>query len=450
MADPPAMKKQPNLTVDGLRRRHALFAFGVAGLLPACTTASHMDNPHASDPEDRAEVANLQRDLNIYQRFGRHRSGSAADLATAEWLSTGFASIGYEVTRLPLPVDNHDQVDATLAVGPDNYSLLAQPPFLQEGRNQVEGRLSYLGPTGPRESLSGRLIVADAPYDRASSYSSPAYRALANIAINHNARGLILITNGPSQEATWLNTSPDQNYPLTALCAPKNANPLRDLAIQGRSALLSTPPRMAKRTAYSLVARLERGPKQIVVSTPYSGWTEGAGERGPGVATLRALARWLRYNKTDHSVTLIATSGHEQGDLGMRGVLARAAPMPDTTDIWFHLGAGFAARDWYETPIGLVPMKSADAQRYLLASSTMRSYAETAFKRIPGLETVHALSPETAAGELKMIAETGYENAIGMFGAHRFHHTDMDTSKAVFGELVAPVALSVRRLLSRI
>ena len=149
-----------------------------------------------------------------------------------------------------------------------------------------------------------------------------------------------------------------------------------------------TPLRQPKRTAYSLVASLVRGPRQIVVSTPFSGWTQCAGERGPGIATLLALVPWLKQAKPSHSITFIATSGHELGDLGMRDVLAHAAPDPSTVDSWFHLGAGFAARDWYETPIGLVPMKSADPQRYLLASDTLRGQAAAAFQGLPGLETV--------------------------------------------------------------
>ena len=63
-------------------------------------------------------------------------------------------------------------------------------------------------------------------------------------------------------------------------------------------------------SAYNVMGRIERGPRWIVVSTPYSGWFTCGGERGAGIAIWRALARWAGGAESKDSFLFVANSGH--------------------------------------------------------------------------------------------------------------------------------------------
>src|SRR3546814_8243070 len=73
------------------------------------------------------------------------------------------------------------------------------------------------------------------------------------------------------------------------------------------------------RAAENVVARRVRdGRRWVVVSTPRSGWTDCAGERGPGLAIWLALAEWMPHAFADHSLLFVCHSGHEYENLGAR------------------------------------------------------------------------------------------------------------------------------------
>ena len=77
-----------------------------------------------------------------------------------------------------------------------------------------------------------------------------------------------------------------------------------------------------------------------VISTPSSGWFTCAGERGPGIAALLALAEWAHARPDSLHYLFVATSGHELDFLGARLFHeAQLAPPPERTQVWLHLSA---------------------------------------------------------------------------------------------------------------
>jgi len=428
-----------------LTRRAALALLSTGTVLPACTaTSARMPQTSAAGASNAFATERLQEDLETYDGFGIHRSGSRADGLTTDWMAAHLSRHGYDVRQQAFRVPNHDTMNAQIQIEGTGIELAAQPPFRPAGAHIVSGELVYAGPAGLQSDPGGKIILADAPYGRPSSFESREYRALANLALEQNAKALLLITNGPTGDAALLNISLHRNYPLTALVAPDIADQLRPHALRGRSARLVTPPSKPARTAQNVIAALTRGPRAIVVSTPTSGWTHCAGERGPGIAALRALASWLPKAFTTHTIILLAASGHELGHLGGETFLEDGAPPPGLVDLWVHLGAGWATRDWHETPSGLLPLEHADPQRYLLASPSVSAPVATAFKGISGLGQVYPLTSETAAGELKTIHQAGYRNLFGMFAAHRYHHTMADRMNCTSGSLLRPPLNALR------
>lgn len=415
-------------------------------LLPSLGAA--LSAPATSAPRHQGATAGvfapsaLQQDLEIYDALGIHRSGGTAEKETLDWLAKHWETCGFTTSRYPITVPNHDALYASLSWDNETVQLLGQPPFQTE--NEVAGDLVWLSHPNHGARIENRIAVASLPSHRHSHLFAREIYPFVQRAINDKASALILVTTGPSSEATLLNIRLGERLPLLAVAAPNTSDSLVSAAGAGKAARLVTPQLGGEHTAHNLIAELPATGPRIIVSTPISGWAHCAGERGPGVAAIRALASYLGASRNGYSITLIATTGHELGDLGIRQWLGHGAPSPDETALWVHLGAGWAARNWHDSDIGLLPMRSADPQRYLLATEDILSVAREKFRGQAGLESAYPLTPDTAAGELKEIISAGFKTAIGAFGAHRYHHTLQDRMNCTDGSLVAGPLVAFR------
>jgi len=273
----------------------------------------------------------------------------------------------------------------------------------------------------------------DLPARRWSSVRQAELRDLPDRVRASGAAGLILVTNGPTGEAIALNApagAPPFGVP-TLVLAPKDAGPVLAAAREGRTARLVIDGEASQRPAFNLIGRIDRGKgRTVVLSTPRSGWFTCAGERGPGIALWMALLPWMAKTLTRHDIVVITASGHEYENLGAEAFLHREAPEPKRTDLWVHLGAGIAARDWKETPQGLEPLDRPDPARVLMGSAHLVEILKESFAGEAGLEAPLPAGP-AAAGELAEILRAGYPAAFGVFGAHRFHHTLLDDARCL-------------------
>jgi hypothetical protein len=128
--------------------------------------------------------------------------------------------------------------------------------------------------------------------------------------------------------------------------------------------------------------------------------------------------------------------------------LETGAPPPLQTRLWAHLGANVAARDWHELGGGrLLPLRTADPQRFLVATPELVEPARRAFVDEPGLEQAYP-SNGGAEGELAEVLAAGYPRAFGIFGAHRFHHARNDDMRCVEPQLVVSTGQAVQRLIA--
>jgi hypothetical protein len=258
------------------------------------------------------------------------------------------------------------------------------------------------------------------------------------------AAAIVIATRGPTGDLIALNADADQPLPPLpiVLVAGRDAARLQAQAAAATPARLriagaALPPGGAR----NIIARRERGPHWIVISTPVSGWFHATAERGPGVAIFLALAARLAAAAPCDSIALIATSGHETGYGGMAAALdAGLLPPPAATRAWVHLGAGLAAYDQ--------DRRGAEPARYLLATSTLADAARNAFAGVAGYATPYPLDRQTALGETEVVVARGYPNVVGAVSAHAYHHSRNDRSDRTSGELIAPVAAGFDRLVN--
>jgi hypothetical protein len=298
--------------------------------------------------------------------------------------------------------------------------------------------------------LSGAIAVLDLPFKRWTALADPQVARPLVDAFHRGAAAAVLVTNGPTHEAIALNVSsrtPGLDKPVVIL-TPRGAQPFLAAAAAGAAGALVVDGQGGRRSAFNLIARLDRGaPKDLILSTPRSGWFGCAAERGSGLAVWLSLARWLSRANLGVNVELLATSGHEYDYLGGEHYLS-VAPKPAETRLWVHIGASAAARDWHELGPRLLPLPSADSQRVLTATADVVDRVRAAFHGVSGLEATYVADRTMAGGELVNVLDAGYPTMIGLYGGHRYFHTQGDDLRCVSADLVQPVAAAFRKALA--
>jgi hypothetical protein len=415
---------------------------GLGAALPAPAAASAAG---AAEPD----AALFQRTLERYAAFGPKASGGPGDQASGAWLEGELGRMGYACQHQPFDAPFFEVRQATLTCGEARASVTPQAIVTPTGPQGLTAPLKLASDHG---SLSGAIALVVLPYSRWIALAEPAVaRPLAD-AVDRGAAGVVLITTGPTGEAIALNVSarrPPVGKPVAVL-APKDARPFLDAAAGGKMGTLILDGEGGQRPAYNLIARLDRrAEKTLVVSTPRSGWFGCAAERGSGLAVWLWLAGWLARAGREMNVQLVATSGHEYAFLGGELYLAEAAPKPEATTLWVHIGASAAARDWHELGPRLLPLPSADAQRVLTATADILGSTRQAFQGITGLEATYLADKVMAGGELTNVLGAGYRSAIGLYGVHRYFHTQADDLRCVSADLVRPVAFAFRTAIQR-
>ncbi len=436
----------------GATRRGFLVAGGslIAG---ACTSlessASSGSETGDSDPPDDARI--VVDALEKLATFGDLRSGGPGDIACGEWLEAMLEQQGFAVRRQFFETPFFEPVTSLVRTASVEVPVYPQGIVVPTGPLGVEGPLRLWRPGDELVDPEGAIVLMVLPYERHSQLANPVLKAAIEPVSRAGAAAVLLITTGPSGEPIPLNADPKgPAYPQPlAVMGPKDAQPLISLARSGSAAKLIIDGAGGKRPAFNLIAEVNDPGPRIVISTPRSGWGPCMAERGPGIAVFCALARTLPQILPGRSWTFLVNSGHEYDNLGSHHVLAHGAPSPADTRLWFHLGAGFAARDFHEIGGELHPLNSADPQRFLVASEMFIPTLRDTFAGLPGLEVPYPAQPGVG-GELGEILAAGYPRALGLLGAHRFHHAAMDLADKTGPELVLPVLRAVRSTLLRL
>ena len=400
-------------------------------------------------PEDH--LAKVAADLETYIGFGIKRAGGVGDNACGEWLAGELEQLGFRIERQDVSVPWFEAERCDLVSGPVKAAVWPQPIVVQTGAGGVTGPLVRIDTNQQVDGeLNGAIALLELPYARWSTAMAKPFRGPVAAAYAAGAKAVIAITNGPTGKIIALNADGrEPMFPVpVALLAPEDARPFLAAAMAGESATLTVTGKAGRRPAFNFIGRIDRGKKKwLAVSTPRSGWYTCAGERGPGVAAWLWLARWASKAVTGYNLAFVCNTGHEYENLGAAEALKATAPAPADTHFWLHLGANVASRDWHD--LTGQPLPSVDTQRFLSVRPELVPLARAIFEGQAGLETPYT-TDKLNAGELIEIVAAGYKNVAGVFGLHRYHHTDGDDARCVHAPLVASTAAAFQALVERV
>lgn len=396
-------------------------------------------------PEDL--TARVAADLDRYVGFGIKHAGGPGDTACGAWLTSEIETLGFRTEQQPVSVPYFIPERTELVCGGAKANVWPQPIVVPTPDEGLTGPLVRIDGAGrPAAPLAGAIALLELPYARYSTAIAKPVREPIAAAFTAGAKAVVVITTGPTGKVIALNA--DGRKPMfagpVALLAPADAGPFLAAAIQGTPATLTVTGENGRRPASNFIGRLDRGkPKWLAVSTPRSGWTQCAGERGGGIAAWLWMARWASKAVTTHNLAFICNTGHEYENLGAAEALKATAPKPADTHFWLHLGANVASQDWHELTGQVLP--GIDTQRFLSVSPALLPLARATFAGHVGLEAPYS-SDTLSAGEQIEILAAGYARVAAVFGLHRYHHVLGDDARCISAANVARTALAFQKL----
>jgi hypothetical protein len=334
----------------------AALALG-AGSLPGSTWASTLGPPRSADmtnartdalTDEPAMAARAERVLRAWDALAHHRTGTAEDAATADWLAAEVRDAGGVPTITPFPFRRRVPIEAWLEIGGERLHGLPAFDGGSTGPDGVEAELrpiadvSGIGVCNVTPNLntpgSQALVAARrVPKANASAGLPPRHRALVCCTDPAFAARGIAPFNADDWHAPY-------GPPVLQLGA-EHAARLAAAAATGTRARLVIHDTHEDTTASNVQAIVhgsDDGLPPLVVMTPRSGWWVCTSERGGGLVAWLEILRSLADAVPRRSVIFTANTGHELGHVGL-DAFVHANPALPREATWLHLGANFAA-----------------------------------------------------------------------------------------------------------
>lgn len=400
--------------------------------------------PALAAPADPLAGGALYRDVVAYAGFGEHRTGGAPDHATSRWLASELERSGFKTELVPWRT--RQLLDAASLLTVNGQSVESFPIWwpAPTGREPLKGTLTPLEREGRLDGKVALAAVDGLPGGGALSPGNPVATMIAQAHARGGA-GFILVERTRNGELAALNAQDGvEPRPIPCLLVGgADEAKLREAAGAGAAAEISILGRpVSDAVGYEVLGRIGSGPKEVIVSTPSSGWFHCAGERGPGIAIWLALARSIgRSPPPGVRFTFVASSGHELDGIGMHHFLKEIAPKPEQVKSWLHLGAGIATYGYD----GARRLDTVSTTRGLMTNDpALMPALERDFAGQPGLKPVLTDKP---VGEMAYMAEHGYR-CWGIAGGWALHHMRSDLpERATSPAILEPTARAIHRAL---
>jgi hypothetical protein len=313
---------------------HAALAGMVAAKGGSPALARELISSH-NGIEQRAAIV-----VEAYDAQGNHRTATAVDNASAEWLALEVRRAGAEASIEPFALRRVDPVDCYLRIG--GRRIEGVPLFDADftDPNGIDGKL---GPFGSGAEIA--LVETD-PF----SLVEPRREQGGPVAIARRGthKGIVLVTRGSRPGLFLINAASFMTPlgpPMLQVSSAEGEWLKAQVEQRAEANLVVCVERKAAQ-ALNVTARVAgRDPslQPLVISTPRSGWWQCASERGGGLACWLETIRELAAANPARECLFVAFSGHETGFIGIDAYLALRPDLVRRAHAWVQLGANFGA-----------------------------------------------------------------------------------------------------------
>jgi hypothetical protein len=318
---------------DMIARRECLSfvgQIGAAGLVLATPLGT------AAELGDRSRMPQRVRDvIHDYEEQGFHRTGTAVDRISGEWLAGQVREIGLDPMLDDFELSRVDPIDASVIV---NGRKIEGLPLFDGGFTSSEGIRGRMGNLNSDAPIGLTEIAPNAADSGALGEARRQGRHLAIVAVTHGDRPGFCPSNADSFRHPF--------GPPVLQVSSEEAPFLVDCARQGLQAMLTAHVERAQAQSFNvttIISGTKKGMAPVVVMTPRSGWWSCASERGGGIACWLEIMRAMRDARPRRDILFVASSGHEIGYRGIEVFIDRQPEIVKGARGWIHLGANIGA-----------------------------------------------------------------------------------------------------------
>jgi hypothetical protein len=317
-----------------LSRRRLLVSCGVVGLAYAVRPLrAALALPNPDEVAARRRVAQVVCD---YDAQGIHRTATEVDEASAHWLANQLHATGIEAKLESFSINRVDLDETFLDI---DGRRIGGVPLFDAGFTESAGIGGRLGTVGGNAEIG---LFEASPQD-GTDRPGPLRQAL-----DGSHRAVVIVTRGGRPGLSLINASrflTPSGVPALQVSSVE-ADWLRGRAAAGASARLVASATRRPADAFNVVGKIsgsDPAAAPLVVMTPRSGWWTCAGERAGGIAAWLETARAVSVAKPVRDVLLLASSGHELGQIGLDAYLEHRAALVGQAKLWLHYGANIGA-----------------------------------------------------------------------------------------------------------
>jgi PA domain-containing protein/peptidase M28-like protein len=425
----------------------------VVGLLSAVPNAyAEPSNPLSSEA--------LMHDVRVYAALAPdHLTGTTDSATTERWLSEQLAAAGlktgsdaYRFLRfIPRRVSLSVEGAPVESVAARFYSGTTPP-------QGIDAPLAW-AQTGSASEFSqaevkGKIAVVEAlTLDTATE---PTLDGAVSAAKAAGAAALVAVTEGPEDYPVQEDIDAragELGMPVLFVGKRSGANVIAAAknAASANVTLTAVTGWGCDSNVYAVLPG-EESSRYIVIGTPTSGFDAAASERGAGVAAFLGLARYyasLPLSSRPATLVFAATTGHEDGFLGLPTLMKAHPEWFAHAEAYVHLGASIAAQLITEAPTGTVvrsPLDDPTRLMYTSENPILQTIAQGAFA---GTGIASASPGVRNVGEQVYAYDAGIP-VVSVSGGSFYFHTQGDQAEGVDPTAEEQVAQAFRSSIDQI
>ena len=309
-------------------------AFAMAGGVRAATSAAPIVERW------RETLPRIETDIRAWDTILDHRTGTAGDRQTADWLALEIERAGARPEIVEFPFTRRIPRRASVS---DGIRRIDGLPLFDSAATSIDLRATA-GPLGSDSAIGVTLFGPGGGDERALALES------ARLKGSHQA--IVAIAAGDIVEP-GLSVQNAEHYarpigPAVLQVPTEAADWLLEAARLGQPLTLEIEVELEQTTACNVQTRIDglRGElAPLVVMTPRSAWWTCTAERAGGISLWLNAIRHFARQPGDRALICTANTGHELGHVGLNHYLASAQSLIREAHAWIHLGANFASRN---------------------------------------------------------------------------------------------------------
>jgi hypothetical protein len=329
-----------------------------------------------------------------YAGLGIHRTGTAVDRATSDWLESHLRARGAQVIHQKYNFDFFDAKTTVVVGGCEIPSM----PLYYEAIAKVN---------------TDRVAVAEFADGEHGSGLDDTLEAIIDDAVSAGYEALVIATCGETGDLVAINCEPVLRNRIPVILVPGRYAD----ALEEKKVIVEYTSIIRQEGSTNITGNWGASSTEppFVLTTPISGWFNCAGERGTGIAVALHLAERLSEQVAHVPLQIALPSGHE---LGFYGAYRLAETVTTAPGAVLHLGSCIAARDARMQGIIHADKPARDAVQKALAPM-----------HIAPQQPENNLNPDCWVGESRCWAEFGMP-MLSLAGVSPLFHTPGDIAES--------------------